>query len=208
MSTATPRGTLPPAVACTTSRSASLISTRPPSGTRTRSAGVACAGSATRSVSEARARATAGRRVTLEFIEPASSEPSPIAHAELARHARMQGIAHVALHVDDCHEAMAEFERRGVVVVPTHDTPEAGMRCGFVHDLNGVLLELVEPLRSYSRRGIAGGRATCDPSSMESSPAWTSPVLVVRHAARARSHDLATAVPGPGHRQLAVVRSF
>jgi len=79
----------------------------------------------------------------IELLEPIGGD-SPVAKF---LESRGEGIQHVAVRVNDIEAVLAEFKRKGVVLVD--DKPRAGVegaKIAFVHprSTKGVLLELVE----------------------------------------------------------------
>jgi len=84
-----------------------------------------------------------GGETNIELLEPLGGD-SPVAKF---LESRGEGIQHVAVKVKDIEAVLAEFKRKGVVLVD--DKPRAGAegaKIAFVHpkSTKGVLLELVE----------------------------------------------------------------
>jgi methylmalonyl-CoA epimerase len=84
-----------------------------------------------------------GGETNIELLEPIGGN-SPVAKF---LESRGEGIQHVAVRVKDIEAILAEFKRKGVVLVD--DKPRAGAegaKIAFVHpkSTKGVLLELVE----------------------------------------------------------------
>ena len=84
-----------------------------------------------------------GGETNIELLEPIGGD-SPVAKF---LESRGEGIQHVAVRVNDIEAVLAEFKRKGVVLID--DKPRAGAegaKIAFVHpkSTKGVLLELVE----------------------------------------------------------------
>jgi len=84
-----------------------------------------------------------GGETNIELLEPIGGD-SPVARF---LESRGEGIQHVAVRVNDIDAVLAEFKRKGVVLID--DKPRAGAegaKIAFVHpkSTKGVLLELVE----------------------------------------------------------------
>ena len=84
-----------------------------------------------------------GGETNIELLEPLGGD-SPVAKF---LESRGEGIQHVAVKVKDIEAVLAEFKRKGVLLVD--DKPKAGAegaKIAFVHpkSTKGVLLELVE----------------------------------------------------------------
>jgi methylmalonyl-CoA epimerase len=84
-----------------------------------------------------------GGETNIELLEPIGGD-SPVARF---LESRGEGIQHVAVRVNDIEAVLAEFKRKGIVLID--DKPRAGAegaKIAFVHpkSTKGVLLELVE----------------------------------------------------------------
>lgn len=71
----------------------------------------------------------------------------PKDRADVGQDLHTEGIKHIGLHVHNVPEVRAELERRGVVfVTPTGKVPNSGgAHYAFLHDNNGILIELFQP---------------------------------------------------------------
>jgi methylmalonyl-CoA/ethylmalonyl-CoA epimerase len=84
-----------------------------------------------------------GEKTHIELVQPLSNESTVAKFLET----RGEGIHHLAVKVDDVRAMLAEYKRKGLVLIDEEPKPGAGgSRVAFVHpkSTRGVLLELVE----------------------------------------------------------------
>ena len=83
----------------------------------------------------------------VEIFETEGADAMPDTRADFTKDIRVEGMKHIGLHVSDIDAVRAELERRGVEFVsPTSVTPNSGgSRWAFIHDNNGILIELFQP---------------------------------------------------------------
>jgi len=82
----------------------------------------------------------------LELFEVTEAAAMPASRADVSQDLHVRGMKHVGWRVDDLTAARAELEAKGVAfVTPTGEVPHSGgAHYAFLHDNNGILLELYE----------------------------------------------------------------
>lgn len=85
----------------------------------------------------------------VELFEVTGSTPMPANEGDIVAGLHQQGLKHFTLATDDLDVTMRALQARGVTfIMPAADIPNSGgERWAFFRDLNGLLVELYQPVR-------------------------------------------------------------
>lgn len=84
--------------------------------------------------------------IRIEFFQTEGATPPSGDRATPETNLKLGGINHFAIEVDNLEDAIADLETAGVAIVsPPREVPNSGgERYAFIHDNEGMLIELVQ----------------------------------------------------------------